>query len=113
MSNAVLQSNPLSSRPGFLRRFAGARRAATGVEFALLAPLVAGSEAVPRTLWLRLNGIWVVFYGLLGALNLWVAYSLTERAWVNFKVFGLTAAFMAFAIAQALWLAARTETLTA
>jgi len=79
----------------------------------LLAPMINGSEALPRALWLRLNWIWAAFYGLLGAVNLWVAYSVSERAWVNFKVFGLTAAFFVFAMAQALWLSARTETLAA
>lgn len=41
MPNAVLRHAPHRPPPGFLRRFAGARRAATGVEFALLAPLLA------------------------------------------------------------------------
>jgi intracellular septation protein len=75
----------------------------------LLAPLVERSESLPRGTWLRLNWLWVGFYALLGAVNLWVAYNASERAWVNFKVFGLSAAFALFAIAQALWLAARTE----
>jgi intracellular septation protein len=79
----------------------------------LLGPLVAGSENLPRPVWLRLSWIWSAFYGVLGALNLWAAYRLSERAWVNFKVFGLTAAFLAFAVLQAMWLSARTESLTA
>lgn len=78
----------------------------------VLAPIVAGSQNLPRTTWLRLSWIWAAFYGLLGVLNLWVASRLTEHAWVNFKVFGLTAAFMAFAVVQALWLTSRTEALT-
>ena len=79
----------------------------------LLAPMVSGSETVPRRTWLRLNMLWVGFYAALGALNLWVADNASERAWVNFKVFGLSAAVVVFAIAQALWLAARTETVAA
>jgi intracellular septation protein len=79
----------------------------------LLAPMISGSETVPRRTWLRLNLLWVGFYAALGALNLWVADNASERAWVNFKVFGLSAAFAVFAIAQALWLAARTETVAA
>jgi intracellular septation protein len=76
----------------------------------LLGQVVPGSESLPRALWLRLNWIWTAFYALLGGLNLWVAFSLSERAWVNFKVIGLTAAFMLFAVAQALWLTSRIET---
>jgi intracellular septation protein len=75
----------------------------------LLQPIVAHSEVLPRTLWLRLNWLWVVFYAALGAINLWVAYNRSERAWVNFKFFGLTAAFALFAMAQAAWLASRAE----
>jgi intracellular septation protein len=75
----------------------------------LLQPVVAHSEALPRALWLRLNWIWVAFYALLGAANLWIAYHLSERAWVNFKFFGLTAGFALFAMVQAMWLAARVE----
>src|SRR5580658_7258002 len=47
----------------------------------LLGPVVPGSESLPRALWLRLNWIWTVFYACLGALNLWIAYSMSERAW--------------------------------
>ncbi len=75
----------------------------------LLQPMVEGSESLPRALWLKLNWSWVGFYLLLGSLNLWIAYSASERAWVNFKFFGLTGAFVVFAMVQALWLSARTQ----
>lgn len=75
----------------------------------LLQPVIARSESLPRTLWLRLNWIWVVFYALLGGLNLWIADHCSERNWVNFKLFGLTLAFGVFAMAQAAWLASRPE----
>jgi intracellular septation protein len=75
----------------------------------LLQPLVERSERLPRTLWLRLNWSWAGFYLLLGGLNLWIAYNASERVWVNFKFFGLTAAFLLFAMAQAAWLSARTQ----
>jgi intracellular septation protein len=79
----------------------------------LLTPMISHSANVPRRTWLRLNALWVVFYAALGGLNLWVADSASERTWVNFKVFGLSTAFVVFAIAQALWLAARTEAVAA
>lgn len=79
----------------------------------LLAPMVSGSDMLPRELWLKLNWLWVGFYGLLGGLNLWVAENASERVWVNFKVFGLSAAFALFALAQAVWLAGRAEAVTA
>jgi intracellular septation protein len=75
----------------------------------LLQPMVEGSARLPRALWLRLNWIWAGFYLLLGGLNLWIAYSASERVWVNFKFFGLTSAFMLFALLQAFWLSARLQ----
>ena len=77
----------------------------------LLQPLVARSEQLPRRAWLTLNWLWAGFYLLLGAANLVVADYASERAWVYFKVFGLTAAFLVFAMGQGAWLAARTEAL--
>jgi intracellular septation protein len=71
--------------------------------------MVEGSAGLPRALWLRLNWSWAGFYLLLGSLNLWVAYSASERTWVNFKFFGLTSALVLFAMAQALWLSARLQ----
>lgn len=79
----------------------------------LLQPLIASSEALPRRTWLALNWLWAGFYLLLGAVNLLVADYASERAWVYFKVFGLSAAFLVFAMAQGAWLAARSETLGA
>ncbi|HEY6451485.1 MAG TPA: septation protein IspZ [Steroidobacteraceae bacterium] len=75
----------------------------------LLQPLLAQGQALPRALWLKLNWFWVLFYAALGAINLWIAYHLSERAWVNFKFFGLTAAFALFAVLQVAWLASRAE----
>lgn len=62
---------------------------------------------IERPDWLRLNLAWVVFYLVMGAANLVVAFNASERTWVNFKVFGITAATLAFVIAQSLWLTRR------
>jgi intracellular septation protein len=78
----------------------------------LLQPLVNRSELLPRSIWLRLNWLWVLFYLVLGATNLAVAAHMSERSWVEFKVFGLSAALLVFGLAQALWLAAHIESLT-
>lgn len=73
----------------------------------LIGAAVGEGAELPRALWLRLNALWVVFYVILGALNLVVAFHASERTWVNFKVFGLTAATFAFVAAQIFWLARR------
>jgi len=59
--------------------------------------------------WRRLNALTVVFYVLLGGLNLLVAFNVGERAWVNFKLFGLTAATLVFTGTQLLWLMRRLD----
>lgn len=68
--------------------------------------LTTGQHIEPRQ-WRLLNAQSVVFYALLGGLNLVVAFNASERAWVNFKLFGLTAATALFMTAQVLWLARR------
>jgi intracellular septation protein len=68
-----------------------------------------GDNVLPRATWLWLNGAWVLFYLLAGLANILVARNLSERAWVNFKVIGLTAATLAFFLVQAFWLARRAE----
>jgi intracellular septation protein len=48
--------------------------------------------------------LWVVFYGLLGALNLFVAFNFSEHVWVPFKVIGLPVINLVFVGAQVAWL---------
>lgn len=57
--------------------------------------------------WLRVNLAWVFFYAVMGAANLAVAFNASERTWVNFKVFGITGATLAFVVGQSLWLSRR------
>ncbi len=65
------------------------------------------SEGVelPEPVWTKLAIAWGLFFLAIGALNLWVAYTFSTPAWVNFKVFGTTGLMLAFVIAQALWIA--------
>ena len=72
-----------------------------------LQPALEGQLQVSEGLWRRLNGWSAVFYALLGALNLAVAYGASERAWVYFKLFGLALLTFAFVAAQVLWLNSR------
>lgn len=64
---------------------------------------------VPQSVWRRLNALWIVFYGVLGALNLVLAYYASEKVWVNFKVFGLTLLTLVFVAGQVIWLTRRSE----
>src|SRR5450631_830805 len=73
----------------------------------LLSAALGEETRVAPLLWRRLNWLWIVFYVLLGFLNLAVAFNASERTWVNFKVFGLTLATFVFIGAQVMWLARR------
>src|SRR5829696_8996934 len=55
-------------------------------------------------LWNRLNLMWVGFFILEGALNIYVASHFSEATWVNFKMFGLMGITLAFALLQGVWL---------
>ncbi|MDR0996605.1 MAG: septation protein A [Zoogloeaceae bacterium] len=60
--------------------------------------------SLPDTVWQRMNGAWILFFALMGVLNLWVAFTFSTDTWVDFKLFGATALIFVFALAQGLWL---------
>jgi intracellular septation protein len=59
---------------------------------------------LPDPIWNRLNLSWAVFFTLMSALNLYVAYHFPTETWVNFKVFGSMGLTLAFVVVQALYL---------
>ncbi len=63
----------------------------------------------PRT-WLVINSLWVGWLAALAAVNIYVARNFAESTWVNFKVFGITAAMLVFMVPQVLWLSGKTKT---
>jgi intracellular septation protein len=69
-----------------------------------------GSAAeLSRTQWLRLNQMWVVFFLVIGGVNLFVAYNFSEAFWVKFKLFGMLGLTLLFVILQTIWLTAATK----
>ena len=68
---------------------------------------------LPTKVWRRLNLSWGIFFLLLGAANIYVAFyygleldAETRRGiWVNFKVFGLLGLTLLFTVAQAFFIA--------
>ncbi len=59
--------------------------------------------------WHTLNLLWALWFALLAAANLYIAHNFAESIWVNFKVFGITAAMILFMIPQVLWLSGKTR----
>ncbi|MEY3616724.1 MAG: hypothetical protein RLZZ10_221 [Pseudomonadota bacterium] len=48
--------------------------------------------------WDQISITSAVFFGVLGALNLYVAFNFSESTWVNFKLFGITGLIMCYAV---------------
>ncbi len=59
--------------------------------------------------WIRLNQIWVVFFSIVGGVNLYVAYNFSEAFWVKFKLFGMLGITLVFVIIQSVWLTMATQ----
>lgn len=57
--------------------------------------------------WRTLNLMWVAFFLVSGAANIYVAYAYPENVWVNFKLFGLLGLTVVFVLLQAAWLSRR------
>jgi len=60
---------------------------------------------VPAPVWSILNMSWVIFFFLMGVINLFVAYNFAEHVWVNFKLFGILGLTLLFAVGQAIYMA--------
>lgn len=73
----------------------------------LIQRMLGSQVALPSASWRRLNLGWVVFFTLMGAANLYVAYNFTESTWVNFKLFGVLGLTLLFVIAQGAWIATK------
>ena len=67
------------------------------------------TDQLDSSQWRALNLVWVLFFGMLGGLNLFVAYSFSEDTWVKFKVFGLLGLTLAFLLGQSVWLMSKME----
>ncbi len=75
----------------------------------LLRAMLSEKLSLPDRVWGNLNLAWSAFFGALGLLNLYVAFSYSTDAWVNFKLFGTTALMLLFILAQSALLAKHVE----
>ena len=75
--------------------------------------MMSSQISLPAPVWKRLNLSWGIFFVVLGAVNIYVAFyyrldldEATRRSiWVNFKVFGLIGLTLVFVVAQAFFMA--------
>ena len=66
--------------------------------------MLGGAATLNGSQWIRLNQIWVGFFIVVGAINLYVAYTFSEAFWVKFKLFGMLGLTLVFVVIQSIWL---------
>ncbi len=66
--------------------------------------LMGSSISLPVFAWKNLNIAWVVFFAVMGIVNLYVAKTFSEEIWVNFKLFGMLGMTLVFVLAQGIYL---------
>src|SRR4051794_38020089 len=76
----------------------------------LLKSLMGSQLVLPDPVWRVTNWSWIVFFSVLGALNLWVAFNFDTDTWVNFKLFGGMGLMVLFILGQAVYLGRHIKT---
>lgn len=66
--------------------------------------IMAGNIDLPNHAWRTLNLSWVIFFLLMGVINLWVAYNFSEEIWVDFKLFGMLGLTIIFIVLQGVYM---------
>jgi intracellular septation protein len=69
-----------------------------------LKAIMGAQVTLPEPVWQRLTLAWAGFFAAMAALNLFVAYTFSLDAWVDFKLFGTLGLTVLFVIAQAFWI---------
>lgn len=59
---------------------------------------------LPEHVWAKLNVAWALFFIICGVANIYIAFWLPQDVWVNFKVFGLTAATLVFTLLSGVYI---------
>ena len=70
----------------------------------LLQRLMGAQIQMPARIWQQLNGSWAHFFGLMGALNLYVVHHFDTPTWVQFKLFGSLGLTLIFMIGQGFYM---------
>ncbi|MBT1446459.1 septation protein A [Shewanella sp. JM162201] len=70
----------------------------------ILKAMLGKEMQVDDRIWAHLTWYWVAFFVACGLINIYIAFSLSQETWVNFKVFGLTAATLINTVLTVLYL---------
>ncbi|MCQ8895942.1 septation protein A [Limnobacter humi] len=66
--------------------------------------MMKGQVEMPPAAWTRLLWAWILFFLLMAAANLLVAYNFSTDIWVDFKLFGALGATLVFVIGQGIYM---------
>jgi intracellular septation protein len=73
----------------------------------LIERMMSHAISVPKNTWKTVTVMWALFFGLIGILNIIVAFYYpgeNDKNWVNFKLFGIFGLTVVFMIVQAIYL---------
>ncbi|HEY1058724.1 MAG TPA: septation protein A [Limnobacter sp.] len=66
--------------------------------------MMKGQVELPEAAWTRLLWAWVLFFVVMAAANLFVAYNFSTDIWVDFKLFGALGATVLFVLGQGVYM---------
>ena len=70
----------------------------------MLRQMMGGQMDAPDAVWRTLGWAWVLFFGAMGVLNLYVAFNFPTDVWVSFKMWGSLGLTLVFTLAQGVYL---------
>ena len=70
----------------------------------LIRAMMEKAMTLPEPVWGKLLLSWIVFFAVMGVLNLFVAFYYSTDTWVNFKLFGGMGLMLVFVLGQAIML---------
>ena len=70
----------------------------------LIQTMMEKQMALPIPVWNQLNISWIIFFVVMGLINLYVAFNFPIDTWVSFKLFGATGLMLVFIVGQILML---------
>ena len=70
----------------------------------LLKMMLGEKLVLPDFAWNRLNLMWVAYFALIGAVNLYIALNFSVETWSKFRVFGLYGALLVFMVLQGFYI---------
>jgi intracellular septation protein len=73
-------------------------------EHTIIKRMMSHAITLPDKIWTRLSIMWILFFSVVGFINLAVAYSVNFDSWMDFKLFGLMGMTISFIIIQAIYL---------